>query len=276
MDTSAAWIGRHEERGDTLRAWPVDALDAALGQATRLHDVLPPLRHWLYFHAPVARTDTDADGHRKRGGFFPDVALPRRMWAASEIVFERPLPLESQVLRHSSIAAVERKVGRSGDLVFVDVEHRIDVRDGAHAAIRETQRIVYRDDTAAAVPPPPPSETCGDWEASVVADEILLFRYSALTANAHRIHYDLRYAREVEHYPDLVVQGPLQATLLVDAWQVRHPHAVLRRFSFRALAPSFVGDTLTLAGRRTGDCDAELWLRRGDGSVGIRASVTFA
>jgi 3-methylfumaryl-CoA hydratase len=278
MGTFHEWIGRSEQRSDRLRAEPIAMLDAAFDHPGRMPEAaqdLPPLRHWLYFHAPLRRSDTAVDGHAAKGGFLPPVELPRRMWAAGEIEFVRALSPGAQVTRTSTIRAIERKQGRSGELVFVDVEHCIAEDGHAKPAIIENQRIVYRADGAASAAGEAATER-GDWEHAFVTDEVLLFRYSALTANAHRIHYDRRYACDVENHRDLVVHGPLQATLLVDAWQRAFPDAVLRHFSFRAIAPSFVGEALALCGRRMGDSEAELWLRRADGSVGMRAHVAFA
>lgn len=277
------WVGKSETHLDTARAQHAAMLDDALGGSHNSNHTdasLQPLRHWLFFQPQFARAQTGVDGHPKKGGFLPPLDLPRRMWAASDVSFFRPLPIDVGIRKDSTIKSIEHKQGNSGRLIFVKVEHTISAIDLDQPSIVETQKLVYREDHKAPSRKQPPAraipapDTC-DWQTRADTDEVLLFRYSALTANAHRIHYDKPYATKVEGYKGLVVQAPLQATLLVDAWQKQHPKTTLRQFSFRAIAPSFVGEPLTLCGQTISDNECELWIRRIDGSIGMKANLKF-
>jgi 3-methylfumaryl-CoA hydratase len=278
-DTLAAWLGRSEERRDTITATPMAALAATLDRddaAPAAGTPLPPLWHWLYFLPLQRQSEIGADGHARRGGFLPPVALPRRMWAGGRLAFTQALRVGDAVTRTSRIASIAAKTARSGPLVFVTVEHAIG--NGTGAAVREEHDIVYRE-----LPPPgsagarasaaPTDET---FARAIVADEVLLFRYSALTFNGHRIHYDRRYVTEVEGYPGLIVHGPLIATLLVDLLRREHPATELRRFDFKAVSPLFDSQPFTLCGRPDGDRRFALWARDVDGALAMQASAEIA
>ena len=290
-----AWLGRSEDSEDFLIRKPVQALDAALGYPgwETAPQVLPALRHWLYFHVLTTLENTSEDGHMKRGGFLPPVPLPRRMWAGSDVSFISPIAMNKPLFKRATIKSIQLKQGSSGPLVFVDVEHRVSnisiEAASAEPAVIDLQHIVYREAASAApaganlgaasadssalkaTEPAPAS----DWTEKVTPDEVMLFRYSALTYNGHRIHYDLPYVTGVEGYAGLVTHGPLQATLLLDAALRANPGKVLKTFGFRALAPSFVGETLSSCGKRSSDTDAQIWLLRGGGSVGLKGSVSW-
>lgn len=268
MDDFSAWIGRTEEREDRLDPARSNVLLAAIGRPAVLKDgdTLPALHHWLHFWEPRTPLETGADGHPRRGSFLPPVPLSRRMWAGGRLNFRAPLILGEQVRKVSTIRSITAKSGRSGDLVFVTVTHVVHGRDGL--AIEEEQDIVYRGDGGSAVPDhdaamPAPVET-------VLPDPVLLFRYSALTMNSHRIHYDRPYATSVEGYPGLVVQGPLQATLLA-ALAERELGRPLGTFGFRGLAPAFAGRELHLHVART-EGMLDLWTSQG----GIRTLTVRA
>jgi 3-methylfumaryl-CoA hydratase len=257
----ADWVGRQESREDRITTTPVQALAATLDHApAAVPDglPLPPLWHWLYF-LPLHRAgEIGPDGHARRGGFLPPVPLPRRMWAGSRFEFHRPLRVADTVRRTSTIEAVQERQGRSGALVFVTVRHEFTVNGAAStagAALREWHDIVYRQEPAAGTPPPQgepapaPDPGLAHWQRRLVPDEVLLFRYSALTFNGHRIHYDRRYVTQTEGYPGLVVHGPLIATLLLDLLHRQLPQARVRGFSFKARHPCFDGDVLELHGQ---------------------------
>ncbi|HFA60364.1 MAG TPA: acyl-CoA dehydrogenase [Rhodospirillales bacterium] len=242
------WLGRSRSLEVRIDPFPAAAFAAALDRedAPGEGDPLPPFWHHLYTGEPVRAADTGADGHPRLGLFLPPVPLPRRMWAGGRLAVRRLPRIGQAVRRVSTIRAVTPKRGRSGALVFVLVEHRFSDEEGE--LFTEEQDIVYREPrplaTAAEpwpLPGPPAAERC--W----IPDEVLLFRYSALTYNGHRIHYDLAYAREVEGYPGLVVHGPLIATLMLDLLRDRWPGARLVRFAFRAVAPLFAGRPLRVA-----------------------------
>jgi 3-methylfumaryl-CoA hydratase len=238
------WIGRTEEVSDVITATPYAALSATLDRETTrppAGTVLPALWHWLYFLPLYRQSDLGDDGHARRGGFMPPVPLPRRMWAGSEFEYFAPLRVGDAVTRTSTIADITHKRGRTGELVFVKVRHELRRTGDGGIALTEFHDIVYRDapspdDVATA---PQASYPAHSWRKQWVPDDVLLFRYSALTFNGHRIHYDRRYVTEVEGYPGLVVHGPLIATLLLDLLRHQMPEAVLARFEFRAMRPTF-------------------------------------
>ncbi len=282
----SAWVGRGETAHDVAHATPALALAATLDHAPGDWPAgreLPPLWHWLYFLPLRRQSDIDLDGHPRRGGFMPPVPLPRRMWAGSQFHFHAPLRIGDALRRISSIESISDKTGRSGRLVFVKVRHEVFCNDGADAAITEFQDIVFRDAPAPAPAPgaaaaatlqPAPAEAL--WQHTLVPDAVLLFRYSALTFNGHRIHYDRPYATAVEGYPGLVVHGPLIATLLLDALHREVPDAPVRGFAFKALRPSFDGQPLRLCGTPAADGRSlHLWAGDERGSLAMDAHVTF-
>ena len=278
-----AWVGRTESRDDVVTAAPAAALAATLDRAPgRYGDghALPPLWHWLYFLPMAPRSQLGPDGHAARGSFLPPVALPRRMWAGSRLEFHRPLAIGERIRRDSTIADVQHKRGRSGDLVFVVVRHEI--RGGGSLAITEEQQIVYRGagETPArppggAAPPAAPAPRTAEWQHVVHPDPVLLFRYSALTFNGHRIHYDQPYATVVEGYPGLVVHGPLLATLLLDGLTAAKPDIRIARFEFRAQRPLFDTADFVVAGARD-EAGWALWAADTAGAIAVEAQAGLA
>ncbi|MBI1396660.1 MAG: acyl-CoA dehydrogenase [Betaproteobacteria bacterium] len=237
---------------------------------------LPPLWHWMFL-APIARqSDIGPDGHPKRGGFLPPVPLPRRMWAGGRLRFHEPLRVGDEIRRESRVAAVDMKSGSTGTLVFVRVEHAIGTDRGI--ALTEEHDIVYRDHPTPDAPAPSPRAAPGDaaFSREVCADPVMLFRYSALTFNGHRIHYDRSYVTEVEGYPGLVVHGPLIATLLVDLLARNLPDARVSGFSFRAVRPTFDIHRFSVCGRPDADGRIALWGRDHEGWLTMDASATLA
>jgi 3-methylfumaryl-CoA hydratase len=275
----AQWIGKQEQHFDTLAPTPVAALAATLDRddaPPRAGDALPPLAHWLFFLPLHRQSELGPDGHAKRGGFLPPVALPRRMWAGGRLAFLRPLVIGSAVSRTSTIVDVRHKSGRSGDLVFVLVRHEI--RDGDCLALTEEHDIVYREAPVPGVPAAAgtPAPADATWRREIVPDDVLLFRYSALTFNGHRIHYDRRYVTGVEGYPGLVVHGPLQATLLLDLVRRELPAATIARFAFRAVRPVFDIAPFRVCGRRTGAREVRLWVEDADGFLAMEGVAALA
>jgi 3-methylfumaryl-CoA hydratase len=273
-----AWLDRSERRSDTIAAAPLAALSATLDRDDPLPgigDAVPPLWHWLYFLPTHRQSELGADGHAQRGGFLPPVPLPRRMWAGGRLRFERALRVGEAATRTSRIASIVEKAARSGPLVFVTVQHEI--HDASGRVVSEDQDIVYRAAPAlgtAARPTAAPSDEA--FSRRVVPDDVLLFRYSALTFNGHRIHYDRRYVTEVEGYPGLVVHGPLIATLLLDLLRRERPEADIRGFDFRAVSPLFDLHPFTLCGRPDGERRFALWARDRDGALAMQASAEIA
>ena len=239
LDRYREWVGRTESRDDVVAAAPLVSLAALLDRddpPPRAGDAAPPLAHWLYFLPSYRQSEAGPDGHAARGGFLPPVPLPRRMWAGSRLEFLRPLRVGSAVKRVSRIADVVPKHGRSGALVFVTVRH--EVSDDRGLVLTDEHDIVFRGETALANAPTP-APAAAPWQREIRPDPLLLFRYSAVTFNGHRIHYDHPYVTRVEGYPGLVVHGPLIATLLVDLLRRNLPQAALATYSFRALRPLF-------------------------------------
>ncbi len=240
----SAWIGRSETVHDSIGATPIVALTATLDHPAApmsAGSALPPLWHWLYFLPMHRQSDIGPDGHARRGGFLPPVALPRRMWAGSQFEFRAPVRVGDRVARTSTIADVTTKDGRTGRLVFVKVRHELRCNGAADPALVEFHDIVYREarQPGDVEPPPVPAPTGAPWQREVVPDDVLLFRYSALTFNGHRIHYDRKYVTEVEGYPGLIVHGPLIATLLMDLLRRELPQADVASFRFKAVRPTF-------------------------------------
>ena len=255
----ADWIGRTVEAGDTVTAAPLRRLAATLDHdgAHWTPGVLPPLGHWLFHLPQAAQSALGPDGHAARGDFLPPLA-GRRMWAGGRLRFLAPVAIGAALTKRTTVAAIAVK----GALTFVTLRHDLSA-DGV-AAIEEAQDLVFLP-VAAPGPPKPVAIPVATSERALVADEALLFRFSALTFNAHRIHYDLAYARAVELYPALVVHGPLQAMLLID--HALRDGVAPACFAFRARSPLYPG-ALTLA--RAGN---DAWVRDAGGTVTMTATI---
>lgn len=266
------YVGRSQTATDEVSPRLMAGLAATLGVQTP--EVMPPLWHWMLFQDWVPPERIGPDGHPKRGGFLPPVHdLPRRMWAGGRVRFLGPLSVGDRVSRVSTIQRVQEKQGDAGRLVFVTVKHVIEGPAGP--AIEEEQDLVYRGmDGAAVKPAAAVTDRLGAGEgitATVRPDPVLLFRYSALTGNGHRIHYDLDYVRDVEGYPGLIVHGPLQATWLAGLLHGRD----LRSFEFRGQRPAFHDRALALEARLSGE-GARLRSIDEDGAVCMQADAVFA
>jgi 3-methylfumaryl-CoA hydratase len=269
------WIGRQESRIDHITATPVAALSATLDRddpPPAPGTELPPLWHWIYFWTVVPASEVGADGHPQRGGFLPPVPLPRRMWAGGRLEFLQPLRVGEALTRTSTIKDVTIKQGRSGTLVFVCVRHEFGNAQGL--ALAEEHDIVYRDAPQPGTPTPEPTPAPRDEQFSreIVPDPVLLFRYSALTFNGHRIHYDRSYVTEVEGYPGLIVHGPLIATLLMDLLRRHRPEAKVKHFAFKAVRPTFDIHPFTVCGKVEGRI-ATLWGRDHEGWLTMQATA---
>jgi len=238
-------------------------------------DGVPPLWHWVYFHNPTRASELGQDGHAALGDFMPPVPLPRRMWAGGQLNFVAPLRVGELARRESRVRDVKLKQGRTGKLCFVEVEHCYFV--GTELRFSEIHNIVYRDskqpDEASAQPPKAPQDA--QWTREVIPDSTLLFRYSALTFNGHRIHYDIDYCRDVEGYPGLVFHGPLTATMLLQLAMEQNPNRSLKGYEFRAYSPLFNNAPFTLNGKPDGN-NAIMWATIPSNGVAMRATASFA
>ena len=277
----SSWIGRSETLRDTIVPTPVVALTATLDHLATPVDTgtaLPPLWHWLYFLPMHRQSEIGPDGHAKRGGFLPPVPLPRRMWAGSQFEFRSPIRVGDRVARTSTIADVTSKEGRTGRLVFVKVRHELRCNDASDPALTEFHDIVYReaqrpDDV---VPPPQAAPADATWQRSIVPDDVLLFRYSALTFNGHRIHYDRQYVTQVEGYPGLIVHGPLIATLLMDLLRRQLPDAQVASFRFKAVRPTFDLNAFHVSGEPQADGKTiRLWASDHEGWLTMDATAVL-
>ena len=271
----AAWVGRTESRAERIGEGPVATLSVTLDRedpAPQDGDPVPPLWHWLYFLPRFPLAEAGPDGHAARGGFLPPVPLPRRMWAGGRVEFRQPLNIGDTATRTSRIVNVSEKSGRSGPLVFVLVRHEI-ARDG-DTLIVEEHDIVYREAPNTGAPESPrPAPAERAWSREIHPDPVLLFRYSALTFNSHRIHYDHPYVTRVEGYPDLIVHGPLIATLLVDLLRRHRPDATVASFDFRAVSPLFANHPFQVCGQPEMDGGVRLWAQRIDGALAMEATA---
>ncbi len=279
LDHLREWIDRTETRHDLVTLRSVAAMSATLDcddPEPVAGSEVPPLWHWMYFVSLTRPGGISADGHTKLGGFLPPVPLPRRMFAGGRFVFRHPLRVGDEIERLSTVKNVTAKQGRSGQMVFVTVQH--DISDARGIAITEEHDIVYREAARPgdAQPQPKPAPTDEAFSRQIEPDPVLLFRYSALTFNGHRIHYDRKYVTEVEGYPGLIVHGPLIATLLVDLLRRNRADAALRTFGFRAVRPLFDIHPFTVCGRKDNDGQYALWTRDHEGWLTMDASATIA
>ena len=273
------WVGKTETVSARVNAVTANALAATLDRPDQFDAGagLPPLWHWAYFWHAAPQSELGPDGHPQRGGFLPPAPLPRRMWAGGRLTFSRPLQVEGEATRSSQVKSVSSKQGATGPLVFVTVRHEL-AQEGA-VCVSEEHDIVYREmpQPGAAAPAPKMAPAEAAWERRIVPDPVLLFRYSALTFNGHRIHYDRSYVTEVEGYPGLIVHGPLIATLLVDLVQRNLPQARIASFSFRAVGPLFDIEPFTVCGSPDPDGrTVRLWAKNIRGELAMQAEALLA
>ncbi|MFO1088508.1 MAG: MaoC family dehydratase N-terminal domain-containing protein [Hyphomicrobiales bacterium] len=270
------WIGRTQVATDRVSDFPARALAAAFDRPQPLSDgdTLPALWSWLYFLPLAAMGELGPDGHPRRGDFLPPIELPRRMWAGSRCTLHAPLTIGQPIERTTTIRNVAEKVGKAGPLAFLTLHHV--VRSGSEVVLEEEQDIVYIAIPERYVAPAPTPVPACAWSETVEMSTALLFRFSAVTFNAHRIHYDRPYALEVEKYPGLVVHGPLQAMLLFDAAQRHAPGRRPTHFEFRGVRPQFDFEALRLSGQAREDGGFDLFTSNGEGAVAVQAAIRWA
>ncbi len=276
IDHLRQWISKRQSISDVIDLATCQRMEAMLDQSAALSegDELPPLWHWLYFHQPAMQKTLGRDGHAEKGGFLPPVPLPRRMWAGGRFEFLAPVSIGANAQKQSTIKSVEVKTGRSGNLCFVTVEHQL-ICDGV-VCMSEEHDIVFRDDPKPGDKPsqPPTADTNPDWSQTITPTPELLFRYSALTFNSHKIHYDRDYCRDVEGYPGLVFHGPLTATLLLDLAIANAGGQQIKNFEFRAISPAFDISPFDLFAWGDGEA-IKLQAANTDGSLIMNATASF-
>jgi 3-methylfumaryl-CoA hydratase len=278
LDHLRGWIGKTTEASDIVTAHLVMGLRATLFQEIgepKHGDAAPWTTHWCMAQPVFPMSELSQDGHPTRGGFLPPVPLPRRMWAGGELQFFDAMRVGDEVKRSSRISDVTMKTGSTGVLCFVAVEHEISTPRGV--AIRERHDIVYREMSSAApatptkAPPPPPA---AKHRESHMADPVLLFRYSALTFNGHRIHYDRDYVTKVEGYPGLVFHGPLQASFIVELAAKLHGGMPPKKLSYRGVQPLFEGSEFSVNANDNG-AGIELWTANSAGQPTMKGTATW-
>jgi 3-methylfumaryl-CoA hydratase len=277
-DQYDSWIGKQSSTEALVTAYQADALTATLDRDDALYkegDAIPPGWHLFYIREVVKLRDTASDGHPKRGDFLPPIDLPRRMWAGTQATYHKPIHVGETIRNLTTIEAVIPKVGKTGPLVFLKLKHEISGEDGI--ATTEIQDVVYREEAqpGAVAPEPPPAPAEAVWKRTIHPSPVLLFRYSALTMNSHRIHYDRTYVTEVEKYPGLLVHGPLTFTLLLDLFRRENPETALKSFSVRAVSPIYDTHDFTVAGAPGEEGEASLWALNNDGRLAMSAKATF-
>jgi 3-methylfumaryl-CoA hydratase len=274
LDHLRQWIGRTTEASDTVTAQLVKGLRATLFQdigEPKAGDAAPFTTHWCLAQPVFPMSQLGPDGHPTRGGFLPPVPLPRRMWAGGELQFLDTLRVGDEPKRSSRISDVTMKTGSTGTLCFVSVEHEVTTPRGT--AIRERQDIVYRE-MSSTPQAPAASPPAAQHRETHMADPVLLFRYSALTFNGHRIHYDRDYVTKVEGYPGLIFHGPLQATFIVELAAKLHNGKPPKKFSYRGLQPLFEGSEFSINANKN-DNGMELWTANSAGQPTMKGTATW-
>ncbi len=277
-DSYDDWIGRSQSTEALVTAYQADALTATLDRDDprfREGDAIPPGWHQFYMREVVKLRDTAPDGHPKRGDFLPPVDLPRRMWAGTEATYHMPIHVGETIRNTTTIEAVTPKTGKTGALVFLKLVHEISGENGV--ATTEIQNVVYREEAkpGSVAPEPPPAPGEAVWKREIHPTEVLLFRFSALTMNSHRIHYDRSYATDVEKYPGLLVHGPLTQTLLLDLFRREMPSTRLKQFNVRAISPLYDIADFTVEGAPDGEGRAKLWALNLEGRLAMSAEAIF-
>lgn len=280
MENFDAWIGKKEISKDFVNSRPIEMMQALLNEQDKNLSVLPHLYHWFYFLPLVDGQELAEDGHPKKGNFLPPIPFPKRMWAGGRFQFISPIYINQNIRRESEILRVELKHGRSGDMYFVTVKHSIYAED--ILAIIEEHDIVYREATNqiqtqisnAATKTTIVKSRQSTYKCQFPVDSVSLFRYSAITFNGHRIHYDYSYVKQVEGYPGLIVHGPLLATLLLHTFKKENPTKEISSFEFRAVNPVFDFNSFHICGDVKQE-KGELWIEKTDGQIAMQATVKF-
>lgn len=271
MEKWAEWIGRTHSQESLLDPLVAQKMQVTINRELSIKsaDPLPPAWHWLYFSELTKAQDLGADGHTKLGITLPNFDLPRRMWAGGKITWQRDLILGQVAIRKSQILEIQEKSGRSGKLVFVTLQHEISQNE--ELCITEIQNIVYREHFKSAQKiEPQQAPTEFDFNESWSLDEVALFRYSALTFNSHRIHYDADYTRQVEGYSGLIVHGPLLATLLLDLAKLNN--LPIHEFSYKAVSPITLPTKFFACGKKS-ETQTDLWISSDSGTLAMQANL---
>jgi len=269
------WVGKTIESNDSMAPEQLQRFAALMDQnpdSVSSGSELPPCAHWCFFTPVDRQSNIAADGHAMKGDFLPPVELPKRMWAGGKITFKKPLLAGTPAKKISTVESINNKEGRTGKLCFVTVRHQVSARGAV--AVDEEQQIVYRKESENDAYPTrtQPLDINPDWEISTTPDSVQLFRFSALTFNSHRIHYDQDYVRKTEGYPGLVVHGPYLLVLLLDALRSRD-ESVIEDVEYRAVGPVYLGEEITIHGKAVDNQRTELRVTGPDGKLAMKATV---
>lgn len=265
MNDVSKWIGKTRQSYDGMCTETMKRFAATMDtDAARIlqDDPLPPCAHWFYFTPMEPLSELAQDGHPKKGGFLPDIPLPRRMWAGGVVKFLKPLRTGHPATKTSTITSIVPKSGKSGELCFVTVVHRVE--SGREICIDEEQHIVYREEGGSAPKRTMVNDVDSDWTHPWTPSAVQLFRFSAITFNGHRIHYDADYCRDVEGYPNLVVHGPLLLHKIMESFRQEFPARCVTMVSYRAMGPVFLGESVHVVGQ-----DGEAFEDEGDYTSGM-------
>ena len=273
------WIGKSETEHGMVSAYPANYFTLTLDRDDPLFndgDPLPPAWHYFYFHELVALAATGEDGHRAKGDFMPPLPFPRRMWAGSKMTFASPIRIGEKVRKVITIADIAIKEGKSGQMCFVTTTEEVFGEDDRRTTLEERTQV-YRESADPNAPPPAPRPAPADpvWSRTIHPSSVLLFRYSALTMNSHRIHYDKDYVRDVEGYAGLLVYGPLTMTLMLDLFRREKPGATIEYFDLRAVSPVYDTMDFSVHGAPGEDGSCKLWAMTGEGGLAMTADVTY-
>ncbi len=269
------WVGNQQTRAEVIHQQSLYGFAALMDEEGPTSSIVPLGGHWMYFLPTDRQSNLAVDGHSYKGGFLPPVDLPRRMWAGGRLTFDRPIKAGDSIDKVSTIKSVAEKEGRTGKLVFVTVEHEL--KGSAGRYLQEEHDIVYREAAIEGAPQKDPemASTNMDWSQTITPDPVMLFRYSALTYNGHRIHYDRDYVMDVEGYPGLIVHGPLIGTLLMKLAFEKMAGKSLKRFEFRNFNPVFDTAPFQICGKRTGESECSVWATGPAGELAASASAFF-
>jgi 3-methylfumaryl-CoA hydratase len=272
------WIGKSENRSESMAPEQLQRFEAMLNRdphSISKNSELSPCSHWSYFTPLDLHSNIAVDGHAMKGDFLPPVDLPKRFWAGGKILFKKPLLTEIPAEKKSTITAIDEKEGSSGKLCFVTIRHQISAKGSV--AIDEEQQIVYREESEKGAHPirTHPLDIDPDWKKMTKPDSVLLFRFSALTFNSHRIHFDQDYVRNVEGYPNLVVHGPLLLVLMLDAFKNKHDGKVIENVEYKAVGPIYLDEQITICGKSVDNHRVELRAAGSDGNIAMKATVNW-
>ena len=269
------WIGKSIENSEYISELPVKAMSAVFNYENINIKEVPYGWHWLYFLNLPLQRNLGPDGHEKRRGFMPPIQLPIRMYAGGEIIYHKPILIGDEIKKISTIDSIKNKVGSTGNLTFLRINHKFS--NNNNVLINEYQNLVYREGKSVQKVKTHTKEKSPegyDFEKVWKTSQEMLFRYSALTHNTHRIHYDFPYAKNVEGYPDIVVHGPLMATFLLDLTNniIKVSKQKLNKFSFKLLRPVFVGGEISAQAIKT-SAGLDLWIKDQYGNISLSAQA---